>query len=121
MSAEKITKKISGRWGNTQVQGYEIHVGRTEVNGPALLMLADEDGERSEGASSGKVIGTYLHGFFDSVGVVPKLLSAVRPDKNWVELESHSEWRERQLDALSEHLRKHLDLKLLSKISGKNL
>lgn len=51
------------------VKGYEIHVGRSEVQGAQPLKL--NSGE-SEGALSecGQIMGTYLHGFFDEADVL---------------------------------------------------
>ncbi|MBS5619103.1 MAG: cobyric acid synthase CobQ, partial [Clostridiales bacterium] len=43
--------------------GYEIHNGRTTVNGEPFCRLADGT---PEGCVCKNVFGTYLHGLFDS-------------------------------------------------------
>ena len=118
MVQEKTTRQVTGWLGGVAVEGYEIHVGQTEVAGEPLLFL-DEDGtRRPEGVRRGRVMGTYLHGLFDAPGVVAALLSPVRPDIDWPILESHRQWRQAQLDRLGEHLRGCLDLDRLSELTG---
>ena len=118
MLARQVTKWTKGRLGRLPIEGYEIHVGHTEVHGEPLLTILDGETERSEGCTTKRVMGTYLHGIFDSVGVVPKLLGPIRPDIEWPELESHTAWRERQFDALADHMRTCIDLPTLSSIAG---
>lgn len=115
MATEKTTVLVQGRLGDLPVAGYEIHVGQTVVRCPPLLML---DGTRPEGACSGRVMGTYLHGLFDAEGVVEALLGPVRPELRWPSLPGHTTWREAQLDALAAHLRGCLDLDVLGTIAG---
>ena len=104
----KVTRPARGRLGTTRLEGYEIHVGQTTVEGDPLLWLDKDGGERPDGARQGAVMGTYLHGLFDGVGAVAALLSPIRPDLDWPELPPHAHWRETQLDALADHLRTHL-------------
>ena len=115
MATKKTTVLVQGRLGELPVSGYEIHVGQTVVRCPPLLML---DGTRPEGAQSGQVMGTYLHGLFDSEGVVEALLGPARPELRWPSLPGHTAWRETQLDALADHLRGCLDLDILGTIAG---
>ncbi|HWV16814.1 MAG TPA: cobyric acid synthase [Cellvibrio sp.] len=62
----------------TEVKGYEIHCGISE--GPALdnpaVYWQEEDSLQGDGAISGdgQILGTYLHGLFDSAGACKKLL-----------------------------------------------
>lgn len=114
----------TGKMEPLSVHGYEIHVGRTEVRGPPLLHLVDDDapgGVRPEGTRVGRVLGTYLHGLFDAQGVVSALLGPIRPELSWPTLPDHAAWREAQLDALAGHLRGCLDLERLGEISGFSL
>ncbi len=114
MAAEKTTRRVTGTYGDVAVQGYEIHVGRTEVDGEPLLSLEG----RPEGCRAGSVAGTYLHGLFDGDGVVEALLGPVRPELAWPRVPSHATWREAQLDALADHLRGCLDVPLLRRLAG---
>ena len=118
MAKEKVTKWTKGYLGELPVEGYEIHVGHTQVNGDPLLHILDGHIKRPEGCRTERVLGTYLHGVFDSVGVVSELLGPIRPDIEWPELDSHIAWREQQFDSLADHLRTCIDLNALSSIVG---
>lgn len=55
-----------------QVTGYEIHMGRTRVQGqPIIECDGDTDGVISE---DGQILGTYWHGIFDSPDALKLLL-----------------------------------------------
>ncbi|MCB9776950.1 MAG: cobyric acid synthase [Alphaproteobacteria bacterium] len=116
MDRAKITRPVRGWLGDLPVEGYEIHVGRTVVDGPPLLTLGAE--ERAEGCDLGRVRGSYLHGLFDAEGAVEALLGPIRPDRTWPRPGSHHAWREQQLDAAATHLAGCLDLEALQRISG---
>lgn len=92
--------------GNEPVTGYEIHMGVTDGPDCARAWL-NVDG-RPEGAASpdGLVRGCYLHGLFSSDPFRARFLA---------ELGFSAETRyedgvERTLDALADHLERHLDL-----------
>ncbi len=100
------------------VRGYEMHVGATA--GPALdrpfLRLAG----RPEGAVSddGKVLGGYLHGLFAADGFRHAFLSRLK--LRAVSGLAYEAEVERTLDALADHLEKHLDLdRLLAAARGR--
>ena len=93
------------------VRGYEMHVGRT--GGPDLARPMLRLGARDDGAVSanGRVLGCYLHGLFASDGYRRALLARLRPGRAGdlaYELDV-----DRSLDALADHLEKHLDLERL--------
>ena len=119
MAREKTTRLVQGRLGELPVEGYEIHVGETTLEGEPLLWLDGPSGEpHPDGARVGATFGTYLHGLFDAPGVVAALLGPIRPDLPWPDAPAHSSWRDTQLSKLAAHLRAHLDLEQLSAIAG---
>ncbi|MEG0779175.1 MAG: cobyric acid synthase [Oscillospiraceae bacterium] len=119
-SAQKIRTRVSAAvtavpFAGATIDGYEIHMGRTEVSGSADPFCRLADGT-AEGAVSGTVFGTYLHGLFDSGALTEQLA-------NWLltrrglpagqSVESHDDYKERQYDLLAEAVRAHLDLPAL--------
>ncbi len=119
MAGSKTTRAVSGWLGDLPVEGYEIHMGRTDVDCPPLLTLGPE--RHPDGARQGRVMGTYLHGIFDAEGVVDALFAPLRPDLRLPRVPSHATWRRQQLDALADHLRGCLDLAALGGLAGFNL
>jgi len=70
MAEHKTTRVVAGTLEGVAFRGYEIHVGETTNDASALLELPD----RSEGARSGRVFGTYVHGLFQAPGILQALL-----------------------------------------------
>lgn len=119
MAATKTTRRTGGWLGALPVDGYEIHVGETVVDGEPFLYLESPEGERvPDGAREGRVGGTYLHGLFDAPGVVAAVLGPLRPDLEWRETPSHAAWRDAQLDQLARHLRENIDVEAVFRLAG---
>lgn len=102
------------------LEGYEIHMGRTEGSCPSSVMLHMSTGDVADGGIKGAVLGTYLHGFFDADGVVEKvaelLLDARGLANSAATLESYAQHKEHQYDLLAEGLRKNFDMEAIYKI-----
>ena len=77
-SKRKEVRQIEASWKNESWPAYEIHMGRTQAAGESmpLLRVRNGDGWRDEGARSGAVWGTYLHGLFESATVRRELAQA---------------------------------------------
>jgi len=87
------------------VSGYEIHIGETE-GGDCARPWLEMDG-RAMGAQRGQVLGAYLHGMFSSDAFRAAMLA------HWGGAASGLGYEDRVdsvLDALAEHLERHLDL-----------
>ena len=106
-----------GPFDGARLEGYEIHMGTTEVQGESFCRL--EDG-RLDGRRRENVFGTYLHGLFDSGELVEKLASWLCARKGLTAEaaagESRFAYKERQYDALAAGLRAALDMKMLHRI-----
>ena len=122
LAPEKILANVSGRLRleDAAVTGYEIHAGVT--TGPALehpaVLLNDVPGERPDGAVSedGRILGTYLHGLFESPAATSALL-------RWAGLAVHETpdyraVREAALERLADSIEQHLDLGQIERILG---
>jgi adenosylcobyric acid synthase len=117
---EKILANVSGRLQleDAEVGGYEIHAGVT--SGAALerplMHLTCARGERPDGAVSedGRILGTYLHGLFESPAAASALL-------RWAGLSVHETpdyraIREAALERLADSLEQHLDMERIEHI-----
>lgn len=96
-----------------RLDGYEIHMGVTEVGAGAVPFCRLSDG-RTDGAMAGNVFGTYLHGLFDTgelTDVLARwLLTRKGLDPVAVQPEDQKDYQERQFDLLADVVRKSLDL-----------
>jgi len=92
------------------VEGYEIHLGVTTGPDCARPWL-DVEG-RPEGAASpdGRVLGCYLHGLFGADAFRDAYLTRLGAAPSGV---IHHDTVERTLDALADHLERHMDIDLL--------
>ncbi len=114
------TVSICGEFAGQEVQGYEIHMGRTEKTGDCQETIYLEDG-RLDGLSNpeGTVFGTYLHGIFDygdlAAMTVSRLMRRKGIDpKNWhFDPEEH---KRREYDKLADLVRNSLDMKRIYEI-----
>ena len=91
--------------------GYQIHTGRTEVQGVPFCTLADGT---PEGCVQDNVFGTYLHGLFDT-GELAEQLTAFLCRKKGIDqagadLIPMEQYRQQQFDLLADGVRAALDL-----------
>jgi len=114
---DKITAQVSGVHlsSGTEVSGYEIHMGRAE--GPAaapFLRITRRGGEpvsEFDGAETGRVWGTYLHGVFDNASFRRHFIDGLRAARGWPALRTETPVDDdAELDKLAAHVRAHLDL-----------
>jgi cobyric acid synthase CobQ len=114
-----------------QVDGYEIHTGRTRFAGPVVHPFrirerhdADEPGSyREDGVMTpdGIVWGTYIHGIFHNDALRRHWLNAIRRDKGWTPLPASVRYagrREEAFDRLAGHVRSHLDMRHVYEMMG---
>lgn len=101
-------------------EGYEIHLGETHLGPSASPFLSltrlGADAPINDGAISkdGHVIGTYLHGLFDSAEGLSALLEHLCrvSKKSSASADCPPEFdRQRRYDKLATHFRRHLEMK----------
>ena len=95
-----------------ELEGYEIHMGESSHQG---LFCVRE-----------RVLGTYLHGLFDSPQFTQGLVDLLLKEKGvtWrkdMDLESHWDYKQRQYDALAGLVRTSLDMKEVYQILDRGL
>ncbi len=108
-----------------EVDGYEIHSGRTQFQKeyPLLFQPSNGDCPYSLGLCNeeGNVIGTYLHGFLDNDPIREGFLKYVRKRKNLPQPEAkfyYREFRSRQLDRLADLVTQSIDMNEVKHIIG---
>ena len=111
----------AGPFAGAALTGYEIHTGRTEVQGLPFCTQADG---HPEGCVQGDVFGTYLHGLFDTGELTEKLVEflckrkGIRPES--AALIPMEQYRQQQFDRLADGVRSALDLDVLYAAMGLN-
>lgn len=118
LEREKQLHRIRGTLAlaSAPVQGYEIHMGIS--HGPALERPALHLDGRTDGAISedGQILGTYLHGLFDTPAACDALLA-------WAGLAApqspdHIAQREAGIERLADAVEQHLDMRMLERLFG---
>jgi adenosylcobyric acid synthase len=118
LAPEKQLRNVRGRlsWDDSPVQGYEIHAGVSQgeaLQQPALMLDHGPDGAIS---NDGQILGTYLHGLFDSPPALAALL-------RWAGLDNTptldlTDARDQQIDRLADAVEQHLDTQRLGSLLG---
>lgn len=126
LTANKKLEQIQGQSCFTSTpanfSGYEIHCG--ESRGAALMKPAfkiNQDGKvKNDGfvSSDNQIIGTYIHGLFDSAVMNKAIFDWVDPNHNIHQGFNLDDHRELQLNNLAKTLTKHLDIEKIKQIAG---
>jgi adenosylcobyric acid synthase len=109
---------VSGRLalGDAEIRGYEIHAGVSEgsaLNRPAGYLAGGTDGAMSE---DGQILGTYVHGLFDSADACNSLLNwAGLPGSAAVDIDAA---REQGFERLADAIEAALDVERVFRILG---
>ena len=133
LEREKVTRQATARLdesaclasngSNPIFSGYEIHLGDTLLGNEArplfqLQRLGDEESHHDGAISAdGRVLGTYLHGLFDSAEGLGLLLNHWRKvcakENPAPGVTDPLAERERRYDALAEHFRSNLKMDVI--------
>ncbi|WP_342358939.1 cobyric acid synthase [Terrarubrum flagellatum] len=108
LSGDKITRSIEATHlaTETPIRGYEIHLGQTsgaDCERPVIAIDGKPDGATSR---DGRVAGTYAHGFFVSDAFRSAYLRSFGAASSL----AYAERVEQALEALADHLERHLDI-----------
>ncbi len=102
-----------------RLDGYEIHMGETEVNGSPFCRLSSG---QPDGCIRGNVCGTYLHGLFDT-GELTERLAQYLAERKGISIAdltplSHSAYVQKQYDILADTVRGSLDMDAVYRMMG---
>lgn len=131
MAKEKVLRRVEGTalGSRRKIIGYEIHMGKTlptDLNKLKPFLKLHEPGKSGtwqDGwvSESGRVMGTYVHGLFDSPTWRGGMLNSIRRKKNISEIKRPIDFlksRDRQYDLLADHFEKHTNVKAIMKHMG---
>ena len=115
----QVTATAAAPFAGAALTGYEIHTGRTTVEGAPFCTLADGT---PDGCVQGSVFGTYLHGLFDS-GKLTEKLAALLCRRKGLAPETAAPltmqaYREQQFDLLADGVRRALDMSAIYAAMG---
>ena len=117
-AAEGWLKELNG----LMLDGYEIHSGVNEFGPECVPFLRLNGRETPDGVANrrGNVLGSYLHGLFDTGAFWRALVNRVRAEKgldqNDGELFTMAEFRDRECDRLAALVRQNLDMDAVYRI-----
>ena len=107
----QVTATAAAPFAGAALTGYEIHTGRTTVEGAPFCTLANGT---PDGCVQGSVFGTYLHGLFDSGELTEKLAALLCRCKGLAPETAApltmQAYREQQFDLLADGVRRALDM-----------
>lgn len=126
---EKTRTRVTGEFNNIEgklkdlskvsFEGYEIHMGNTESLKKDISLTKLSNGT-IDGAFYNNVYGSYVHGIFDSEGVVKGLLTSLFKEKNLdysdILTFDHKKYKEEQYDILAKIVRENVDMKKIYEI-----
>ncbi len=130
MRADKVTRNVTGKLAasdlfgqpieDSQVSGYEIHIGETIYQeGAAHFAILSAGSKSSDGCNDGcvstdtRVFGTYLHGLFDDDSLRHQFIRAARTFHKLAVVSELNLWkglREESLNRLAHEVEKALDM-----------
>jgi adenosylcobyric acid synthase len=108
LTPDKVTEPVAGIHvaSGEPVEGYEIHLGRTEGADRARPVLTLRGSPEGASSPDGRVQGTYVHGLFASDGFRRAYLAGFGIASRL----AYASAVETALEALADHLETHLDL-----------
>jgi len=118
MQGEKVTRQVQFTFldSATICEGYEIHMGETELLGNDARMLNRMADGASDGVLMGdRCLGSYIHGILDNSVVIDHLLSPYM-DKLSQKTFDYRAFKEEQYNLLADHVRRYVDMDKIYRI-----
>ncbi|MBW1835947.1 MAG: cobyric acid synthase [Deltaproteobacteria bacterium] len=127
LKAPKTTTLTRFSWQGVEGKGYEIHMGETKrLQGEPMFSVLERNREPcrdEEGciARDAQVMGTYVHGLFDTPGITKRWLNTIGLNHVEVSTIHGPAARDRDYDLLAAHFEKHIDTNGIVKIINSEL
>ena len=127
LKAPKTTTCTDFSWDGIAATGYEIHMGQTEApQGHSLVTVHRRNGQAcvdTDGCTSpdGRVIGSYMHGLFDTPAITRHWLSSIGLGEVVVDRLHGPAARDRAYELLAEHAARHLNIDAIAALLPQEL
>jgi adenosylcobyric acid synthase len=124
LKAPKFTTLSRFSWAGATGEGYEIHMGQSAVHGgQALFRVHARNGEPccdADGCSArdGRILGTYMHGLFDTPAILQRWLAGIGLPQMVVSACGGRESRDRGYEELADHFERHVDVAAIARLAG---
>ena len=136
---DKTRSRVTGKFGKldgilkelagVEFEGYEIHMGISKLEEELASLTSIQKLYKKDcamdGAFSGNVYGSYVHGIFDKEVVAKTLIQCLAAQKgihmDEIAVMDYKEYKETQYDILADSLRQHLDMKKIYEIIDKGI
>ena len=123
-SKEKNRRQVKGKSSSgASVEGYEIHMGESEIGGDRLFTLDTDGRQFPEGCITDTAAGTYVHGLFDTGEFADELIELVCKKRNIDfpkegKTETKKQRFERSVKRLADSVRESVDMDKIREIAG---
>ncbi len=124
LKAPKTTTRTNFSWNGIPGSGYEIHMGQTRrLDGQPLLAINSRNRQSCESedgciSPDGRVLGTYLHGLFDTPAITRCWLAHIGLAHIRVDQHHGPVARDHAYDLLAEHMVRHIDVDAIMGLIG---
>ena len=116
-----VLNDVDAPFGKINVEGYEIHMGRSELKPGARAFVRYDNGV-TDGCYNGNAFGCYLHGFIDSMECREALLKKLCDMKgisfDEAAVFDYAAYKEKQYDILADAIRENVDMDMIYGIMG---
>ncbi|MCP4680803.1 MAG: cobyric acid synthase [Desulfobacterales bacterium] len=129
LQAPKTTTLTVFSWEGEMGTGYEIHMGQTkQEQGKALFRIKERNAVSCDDVDgcytkNGSIMGTYIHGLFDTPGITKRWLKGIGLGHILVEEAGGLLARNKEYNHLLKHFVKHVDVgkiaRLVQAVDGK--
>jgi adenosylcobyric acid synthase len=115
LKAPKTTTRTRFLWKNIEGAGYEIHMGETRrLSGDVLFNIIERNllpCQTEDGCDmhDSKLMGTYIHGMFDTPAITQKWLKTIGLEHIEVPDINHLENKDKTYDLLAAHFEYHMN------------
>ena len=116
LRSPKTTTHTRFLWGSIQGEGYEIHMGETKrFSGNHLYNILERNfspciGQDGCVSPDSKLMGTYIHGMFDSPAITRKWLNTIGLEHIEVPHENRFKIKDNAYDLLAAHFEDHMNM-----------